>query len=147
MQPEKAINLLEEVLRLDSEYVFPFRRETISIMENAVKLNSNWKLKYYLALNYWSKGRFHEALELMEACKQEPDLFAFYLSRADLSNKLNKDNQLHELNKAKSLAPNEWRIDDRLIAYYLEKGENEKALNISQPNKPPRVAQLGGLLD
>jgi tetratricopeptide (TPR) repeat protein len=67
----------------------------------------------------------------MQACGQEPDHFAFYLARADLRKKLNNEDEFNELSKARQLAPSEWRIDNRLIAYYLEKGEDEKALKVS----------------
>ena len=131
LQPKNAANYLYEADLKSSEYVFPFRRETIAALESAVEYKSLWKFNYYLALNYWAKGRFTEADELMKACGQEPDHFAFYLARADLSEKLNNEDELSELTKASQMAPSEWRIDNRLIAYYLEKGENEKALKAS----------------
>lgn len=131
LQPKNAADYLYEADLKSSEYVFPFRRETIAALESAVEYKSLWKFNYYLALNYWAKGRFKEANELMRACGQEPDHFAFYLARADLRKKLNNEDELRELTRASQMAPSEWRIDDRLIAYYLEKGEDEKALKVS----------------
>jgi Tfp pilus assembly protein PilF len=131
LQPQNTKNYLQEASLKNSEYVFPYRRETIAVLESAVENKSLWKFNYYLALNYWAKGRLTEANELMRACGQEPDHFAFYLARADLRKKLNNEEGLRELTRANQMAPYEWRIDDRLIAYYLEKREDEKALKVS----------------
>ncbi|MDP4679860.1 MAG: DUF5107 domain-containing protein, partial [Cyclobacteriaceae bacterium] len=131
LMPIKVQKYLEEAVAQSADYVFPFRRETIAALESAVKTKPHWKFNYYLALNYWAKGRFTEANDLMRSCGQEPDHFAFYLARADLRKKLNDEDELLELTRAGQMAPSEWRIDDRLISYYLNEGEEEKAIKVS----------------
>ena len=77
-------SLLNEVAIASPAYVFPYRTETLSALEWALSKNSNWKFKYYLALNYAAVQRDAEAMKLFDACGQEPDYAPFYLTRANL---------------------------------------------------------------
>ncbi len=130
-QVDKSSKYLDKAIQLSPAFVFPFRKECIPILEWAVNKNDNWKLKYYLALNYWSKNRFAEATSVMEACQQAPDYFAFYLSRADLLQKISGKDALPDITKSVQLAPDEWRTHDQLIGYYNDNGDYQQALNAS----------------
>ena len=98
------------------------------MLQWAVGRNNSWKLKYYLALNYWAKDRLQEAQKLMEECGEDPDYFVFYLSRAKLNSKLSRGNVEKDILKALQLQPSGWRVYDRLIAYYHENNDHKEAL-------------------
>ncbi len=123
--------MLEEVTGESPAFVFPFRTETASALEWAVKNNRHWKLKYYLGLNYWAIQRNKDAMELFRACGQEPDYAVFYLSRAFLERSYNKDLVEGDLRTALKLGPDEWRTYNRLIDYYMEKQDYPQALSVS----------------
>ena len=49
---------LDNLVKSNSiNFIFPFRRETIKVLEWAKNNISNWKVDYLLALNLWSKGK------------------------------------------------------------------------------------------
>jgi len=116
--PDMVNTYLENVLEADPEFVFPFRRETLEVLEWANSQMDNWKLKYYLALNYWGKGRVEEASKLMTECGTHPDYAPFYLARADLSKKTGSHDVLPDLAKAHDTDKSQWRTWDGLIEYH-----------------------------
>ena len=126
--PERSERYLKKAVQSSPDFVFPFRRETLPVLQWAVGRNNSWKLKYYLALNYWAKDRLQEAQKLMEECGEDPDYFVFYLSRAKLNSKLSRGNVEKDILKALQLQPSEWRVYDRLIAYYHENNDHKEAL-------------------
>jgi tetratricopeptide (TPR) repeat protein len=123
--------MLEEVTGESPAFVFPFRTETASALAWAVKNNSHWKLKYYLGLNYWAIQRDEDAMQLFQACGQEPDYAIFYLSRAFLVSSYDEKLELMDLQMAQRLAPDEWRTYSRLIDYYENKQDYALALTVS----------------
>jgi len=124
--------LLDEVARASAAYVFPYRTETVSALAWALSMNSNWKFKYYLALNYWAIQREEDARQLLRSCGQEPDYAPFYLTRASLVYAKDKKMELLDLEAARKWAPDEWRTANRLIKYYENTQNNQMALTISE---------------
>ena len=110
-QAEQAENLLARALEAPADFVFPYRRESLQVMEWALKAHPSWETRYWLGLNYWAKGRKLAAELLFAACGQQPDHAPFYAARAALM----PQNKLADLRKAVSLAPNEWRYRHLLI--------------------------------
>ena len=110
--------MLNEVALASPAYVFPYRTETVSVLRWAVSKNPEWKFKYYLALNYLATQRDADAMQLFQACGQEPDYAPFYLARAALLKPKNEKQQLMDLQSAHRLAPDDWRSVYRLIDYY-----------------------------
>lgn len=119
---------LEAVTGAPSAFVFPFRRETIDALEWATQQSSHWKLKYYLALNYWGKERPTEAAALLQACGSEPDFAPFYLSRAHLLEQQQGTDAWADLQKAALLNPSDWRIQRSISSYLQAKGKTKEAL-------------------
>lgn len=122
---------LNEVTEQSPAFVFPYRNETASALEWAVSNNSNWKFKYYLALNYWAIDRVNEAKSLFLVCNSEPDYAAFYATRANLPGSNDKSLALADLQKARQLDPSDWRNWNTLIEYFEKSGENKTALTLS----------------
>jgi predicted Zn-dependent protease len=109
------------------DFVFPYRSETVPVLEWALSKDSSWKLRYYLGLIYWGKNRMGEAADQMKSCASEPDNAVFYLTRADLLNKFNGTDRRSDLEKAMELSPEDWRVWSQLIAYHEGAGNSEEA--------------------
>jgi len=123
--------MLDALSRESAAYVFPYRTETAKALEWAVSKNSHWKFKYYLALNYWAMLRQDDARKLMAECGQDPDYAPFYLTRAVLSGSKDEKQMLDDLLSAQKVAPDDWRTRSRLIYYYENVHDNQKALEIA----------------
>lgn len=123
--------LLAKIVDASPAFVFPYRTETIGALEWATSKNANWKFKYYLGLNYWGIDREEETTKLFQACGNEPDFAPFYTSRAFLIKEADAKQELTDLQKAKTLAPTDWRNWNKLIDYYESRGEIKMALSFS----------------
>lgn len=118
---KKDPKMLNELTTVSPAFVFPYRTETLKAMEWAVPLNTNWRLKYFLGLNYYALQRHEEAVKMFQACAGEPDYAPFYLARAEL---LKGSKQvLPDLHTANRKAPEEWRTWKYLIDH-LESTED-----------------------
>ena len=136
---------LNAVLEAPPDFVFPYRRETINALEWANTVKDHWKLKYYLALNYWGKGRTKEASEMMAECGNQPDHAPFYIARADLLKKAGSMDFSKDLTRAHDLDVSEWRTWDELINYNNSNKNYEEVLKLSGPayQKFPENYNLG----
>ena len=133
LNKEQAQKYMENVSTLSANLVFPFRRETLPVLEWAVLHNSSWKLKYYLALNLWGKNREAEALDLMKSLNDTPDYAPFYLARAELLKTIDKTDPLNDLQLAvKCGAKLDWRSRRAKIAYHFDKNDKSQALKEAQ---------------
>jgi predicted Zn-dependent protease len=110
---------------------FPFRSETAEIMEKLIKTESNWKLKYHLALIYANRNRLIESNKLLIDCMKEPDDASFYAFRANMKS-INDGSREEDLKKALELGKI-WRFRALLGTWYLEKSEPEKAVSLIKP--------------
>jgi Tfp pilus assembly protein PilF len=127
----KKESLLNEVLESSPDFVFPYRHESLAMLEEINQLTSHWKANYYLALNYWGLGQKENAYIIMNGLSNIPDYAPFYLSRVALSKEL--DSKLgveYDLILAHSLNKKEWRTWYKLIEFYTENGKNKKALSL-----------------
>ena len=122
---------LKEIAKASPAFVFPYRTETVSVLDWAVSKNDNWKFKYYLGLNMWGIQREEDAGKLFAACKQEPDFATFYLSRAILGKQTDQKQELSDLQTAHQLAPNEWRASIHLIEANLSREDYKTALSLA----------------
>ena len=131
LEKESSENWIERALGLSAAMVFPHRVESVYMLNDLVSNNSNWKLKYYLALIYWNKGLLMDAKNFFDECEEEPDMVEFYLSRA----KLFSDNikvMESSLEKAASIDANNWRVNMAQIEFDLSKGNYESAHDLSK---------------
>ena len=90
-------------------FIFPFRRETIKVLEWAKNNISNWKVDYLLALNLWSKGRHDESRKLFKELSDIPNNENFYLSRASLMEGSNVASYNDDIKKAYMINKKNWR--------------------------------------
>jgi tetratricopeptide (TPR) repeat protein len=111
MSPGKSIQYLSLAEELPAYFVFPYRLETIPILDWAMKQHMSWKPAYYLGLIYWHIGRIEAARELLEQCGDTPEFAPFYLVRGMLFQHENTPVCLScsDFNRAVQLNPEEWR--------------------------------------
>jgi len=114
---EQSEALLRRASRASARGVFPFREETIPVLEWVRGQDpEGWKPRYYLALLLWSKGRVEEAQVLLEACG-EPDFAPLYHARAFFDRKRNPDRALAMYVKATKVEPGQRRNWFRLLEF------------------------------
>jgi Tfp pilus assembly protein PilF len=130
--PDRSRNHLMQAEQASARLVFPFREETIPVLEWAVKRQpESWKAKYYLSLLLWSKGRVGEAEQLLESCGS-PDFAPLYQARAYFRREKNPLLARADLEKAVEIEEDGWRNWSRLLDFYLEERLDDLALATAQ---------------
>lgn len=120
---------LQKAQSISPAFVFPFRMESIPVLEWAEKQEPSWKTQYYLGLIYWNKGRKEEGLEYFAKPGDKPDFAPFYIARGDLFKKEKPSAAVEkDFQRAVQLNKNEWRSWHALINYYDESGAYDQAL-------------------
>jgi tetratricopeptide (TPR) repeat protein len=66
----------------DATFQFPFRRETLAVLEWAAGRDTGWTWTYLLALNLWAVDREPEASTYLHDLGDRPDHAPFYVARA-----------------------------------------------------------------
>ncbi len=129
--PTTANQLLEKANQLSPYLVFPFREESVELLEWAGATSTSWKPKYYLALIYWNSGQIQKAGSLFEKCGNDPDYPAFYLARGGFYSRTDIEYAQSNYLKALELDPHTWRTGYRTARFYLMNGKQAEALRIS----------------
>ena len=114
----------------DVAFVFPYRRETLPVLEWAARQSSDWTWTYLRALNLWALDRPKEAGELLRPLGNSPDVAAFYATRASLIEMSGGDPEA-DLQQAERLAGADRNIRIPLIKYYQQRGRWADALAVS----------------
>jgi tetratricopeptide (TPR) repeat protein len=106
------------VVQGPTKFVFPYRPETLRILEWAESANSAWQNRYYMGLIKLSLDDSLKAKDLFKSCKDEPDEAHFYLTRAKLFEGSDEELVLHDLTRALSLHPEDWRSGLAISNFY-----------------------------
>ncbi len=130
--PQISDELLSKSITASPDFVFPYRLESLEMLEWARKQKSSWKLDYYLAIAKAGVGRRDEAEDLLLSLKDQPDYWVFYMTRAGLIKNSNVEQRKNDLVKANELAPESWRTWDKLIQFYLANNEYLLAVGLSK---------------
>ncbi|MFN8255042.1 MAG: DUF5107 domain-containing protein [Bacteroidales bacterium] len=128
---QKDDSKLPEISKLSPAFVFPYRTETLEVMEWAALKNKHWKFRYYLTLNLLAIDRTEEVKNFLKNCKEEPDFATFYTTRALLNKSKDKKLVLSDFEKARQIDPNDWRNWSKLIDAYESISDFKSALSIS----------------
>lgn len=131
-RPEFSKDLLSKCVVASPNYVFPYRLESLKMLEWARTQNPLWKLDYFLAINYAGVGRTEEAVELLTTLKEQPESWVFYMTRAGLIGDSNLEQQRIDLQKANEIAPESWRTWDQLIRFYLKDKAYNNAVDLAK---------------
>jgi len=125
---EESTYHLNSALSASPYLVFPFRQETVAVLNWAQEKNAHWKTAYYLALIYWSKNRYNEADRYFADCSDAPDFAPFYVTRGNFYRQRNVSQSLKDYEHALTIDNNQWRIYHVLAQYYTEYPHYDKAL-------------------
>tara|TARA_R110000868_G_scaffold156599_1_gene383543 strand:- start:23273 stop:26368 length:3096 start_codon:yes stop_codon:yes gene_type:complete len=111
---------------------FPFRSETAEILEQLIKKNDQWQLKYHLGLIEWNRNNLSKAKELFSQCGTKPADPAFYAAKAAL---MKEDSQIvvSSLQQAIKLDNHGWRYYKLLTEHYISQKQYDKALATAEP--------------
>lgn len=128
-EKEKSNAFLEMALGASPEFVFPYRNETLPVLDWASKQRPSWKTDYYSALMLWHKNREKEALNLLIKWDDKPDFVPFYYSRAHLRG-ISTDAALKDMERALEIDSNQWRTYNELGNIYNRHMNYKSALSL-----------------
>ncbi len=117
---------------LHPAYSFPFRSETAAVIDTLLKTETNWVLKYHLALIYHDRNRISECKQLLQSCGNEPAFAPFYAVRAAVAGDSDKALAEADLQRALLLDKN-WRYYKLLGEFYCKQNQYSKALQTVLP--------------
>ena len=119
---------LQRAEDLNPTLVFPFREETIPVLEWAKLRNSSgWKASYYLGLIFQAKGRSQEATAQFESCG-DPDFVPFHLMLGFLL----RDQGVSHFSRALEIDDSDWRSWHCMISEYRRLGRADEALETAE---------------
>lgn len=124
--------LLNEVANTSMEFVFPYRRETIPVLEWATQQQQNWKFNYLLAQNYLAVNRDEKGKQLLKDAGNTPDMDTFYRFRAKILKEEGYAYQLRNYEKALQLDNTDWKVWEEFIQFYLNNGKYDEALALTK---------------
>jgi len=130
LNDKNANEQVSKALNISSKMVFPYRVETVEMLKYFIQKNDNWKLKYYLSLIYWNKGLIDQAKKLINTCGTEPEIAAFYLSKAKMFSD-DKNIVKESLDKALEIDKKDWRVNMARIERFLNIGDFSSASKIA----------------
>ena len=130
LSPTRSNKYLEEAIEMSPHLVFPFRLETIPVLQWAQQKNNSWKTNYYLGLIYWKIEQQEKAKLAFEACGNLPDYGIFYTSRGIL---FEEEGAVKEdFERAVDLSKEEWRTWYYLSTYYEKTNAFDQQLGVSE---------------
>jgi len=112
----------------DPAFAFPYRRESLQVLEWAVANSGDWVWKYLLALNLWAVDREEEAADNLTVLGREPDFGPLYVARAQLLSQTRGEDPEPDLRRAVELEPENRSLHIYLIRHYQNQGEWDAAL-------------------
>ena len=116
---------------INANLAFPFRSETGAVLEQLLKQQQDWILKYHLALIYKDRNRVAECKKLLQECGNESTFAPLYATRAAIF-KDDTVQSLQDLQKALSLDKH-WRYYKLVGEYYITHNKPAEALSLVEP--------------
>jgi hypothetical protein len=121
-------NLLARAEAASLAFVFPFRAETLPILEWAAQQRPAWQPNYLLALIRWNLGELPKARQQLAEWGDQPRFAPFYAARAQLA----ADGPVRDWQRAAELDPGQWRYGAMLVRHYLQHDEAATALAVAE---------------
>ena len=93
---------------LDGEsiaFVFPFRKESLNMLEWVVDRNPSWKAKYLMGLNLIGRSQILKGIQIFKDLGQNPNDHLFYYVRGMLFKKYQISGYQKDLKKAYKQSP------------------------------------------
>jgi predicted Zn-dependent protease len=113
--------------------VFPFREETVPVMQWAMKQSLDWKSRYYLAMIYAFRNQKQKALLLLENGNTPENFAPYYVLRARLYGSVDVNKIEMDLSTAQKIDKNDWRYGKYLTEFLLSQKQFNSALQVIEP--------------
>lgn len=141
----KSKTLLDNAVKDNVDFVSPYRRETLPVMEWAAQESDNWKFEYYLAQNYLAVGQIEKGKSLLKTLGDKPDSDIFYRFRAKMTGDDNAASASKDLTRALDMQPNDWKIWEENIQFHLKNADYDEAYGLSKKaySKFPKNYTIG----
>ena len=128
---DRAMTYLNDALSAEPNLVFPYRNETKTILEWALKTKDSWKTKYYLGLIYQRQLNTEKALSIWGGCKEDPDYYPFYLARVKVNMPRDSAAVIRDLKLAMQYGASEWQAGYAIAGIYERLGKIQMALAVA----------------
>lgn len=125
----KCAEFLKVAEKQSPYLVFPFRNETVDVLDWVTTESNNWKGKYYLALIYWKKGDLEKTQKLLAVCEDEPEYAPFYLTRAKVFQSSDISKSLNDTRTAIDFGNKDWRAWILLSELYYKNEDYQQGFN------------------
>jgi Tfp pilus assembly protein PilF len=142
-----AEEYLKEATNGNAYLVFPFRSESVAVMNWASEKNPEWKSRYYLSLIDAFHDQEAKALQLMEEGTAPENFAPYFVLRARLRDSADVQNIQTDLSKAQQIDKNDWRYSKYLAEFLLSQKKYNDALETIEPYyKKDNTNYMAGLL-
>ena len=128
----KSNALLNDIANDTVDFVSPYRRETLAVVEWATQQSDSWKFKYYLAQNYLAVGQIDKGKSLLNALGNRPDSDIFYRFRAKMTADDDAVSAFKDLSKALEMQPKDWKVWEENIQFHLKNADYAEAYGLSK---------------
>lgn len=115
----------------DLAFAFPFRTETLPVLDWAVSRNEHWGWRYLLGLNLWALDRDEETAAIFERLGDEARFGPFYAARGHLLQAVSGRDPAADFDRAAELAPEYPSLHATGIRHAQATGDWNKALELS----------------
>ncbi len=112
----------------DPAFHFPFRPESLPVLEWATQNSDEWIWRYLLALNLWAVDRQEEAASQLETLGSRPDYGPLYVARASLLSQIRGVDPTPDLRRAVALEPGNRILHVFLIRHLQDEDRWAEAL-------------------
>lgn len=129
---QKSTAVLNQLSTQSPDFMFPYRREMLPVLEWAASTNNHWTFKYYLAQNYLAVGLEKKGKQLLKECGDVPDNDTFYRFRAKALHDESYEMQSKDFQKALALKQGYWKNWDDLILFQLKHEQNDAAVALGK---------------
>ncbi|MBC9796787.1 DUF5107 domain-containing protein [Sinomicrobium weinanense] len=104
---DRADKYFQEAEKMPLDYVFPFREETATMLEQLRSKRNSWKVNYLLALVHAFKNNKEKSNALLN--ETEVKFAPYYIIKERVDEGADIKTRLAYLDKAMKLAPGQWR--------------------------------------
>jgi len=111
------------------DFAFPYRRESLRVLEWADAQSADWIWSYLYALNLWAVDRANEAMGLLGGLGERSGFAPFYVARAQLTQLVTDRDPIGDLRRAVALDPETRVLHVYLIQTLQDQGRWDDALD------------------
>ena len=125
-------NALKKLDDQSISFVFPFRNESLEMLDWVGSNSSSWKAKYFKGLNLLGRAQMDKGIEIFKTLGQVPKDPLFYYIRGMLFKQYQIPGYENDLQYAYSKSPKNWRYAFSLAENHFKAGRALAAMKIIQ---------------